>query len=63
MVYLITYCKNNEVIAIEWVAPSNFSQAAIRQAFYCQYSGAEIISIEAIGEGCLVGSVPGTAQG
>ena len=63
MIYLITYRRNNETITLEWIAPSSWSQAAIRQAFYCQYSGAEIISIEAIGEGCLVGSVPGTAQG
>ena len=55
MIYLITYRKNNETITLEWIAPSNWSEAAIRQAFYCQYSGAEIISIEAIGEGCLVG--------
>ena len=55
MPYLITYRKNNETITLEWIAPSNFGQAAIRQAFYCQYSGAEIISIDAIGEGCLVG--------
>lgn len=55
MLYLITYRKNNETITLEWIAPSNFSQAAIRQAFYCQYSGAEIISVAALGEGCLVG--------
>ena len=55
MLYLITYRKNNETITLEWIAPSNFNQAAIRQAFYCQYSGAKIIWIEAIGEGCLVG--------
>ena len=55
MPYLITYRKNNETIQLEWIVPSNFGQAAIRQAFYCQYSGARIISIEAIGEGCLVG--------
>ena len=55
MPYLITYRKNNETITFEWIAPSNWSEAAIRQAFYCQYSGAEIISITALGEGCLVG--------
>ena len=55
MPYLITYRKNNEQHELEWIAPSNYSQAAIRQAFYCQYSGAEIISIAALGEGCLVG--------
>ena len=55
MLYLITYKKANETITLEWIAPSNFSQAAIRQAFYCQYSGAKIIRIEAIGEDCLVG--------
>ena len=48
MTYLITYRKNNETITLEWIAPSNFSQAAIRQAFYCQYSGAEIISIKSL---------------
>ena len=55
MLYLITYRKNHDAIQLEWIVPSNFSQAAIRQAFYCQYSGAEIISVAAIGEGCLVG--------
>ena len=55
MIYLITYRKNNEIITLEWIAPSNWSEAAIRQAFYFQHSGAEIISIKAIGEGCLVG--------
>ena len=55
MPYLITYRKNNEQHELEWIAPSNWSQAAIRQAFYCQYSGAEIISITAISEGCFVG--------
>ena len=48
MLCLITYRKNNETITLEWIAPSNFSQAAIRQAFYCQYSGAEIISIKSL---------------
>lgn len=52
---LITYRKNDETIQLEWIVPSNYSQAAIRQAFYCQYSGAKIVSIEALGEGCLVG--------
>ena len=55
MLYLIAYRKNNETITLEWIAPSNWSEAAIRQAFCCQYSGAEIISITAIGDGCLVG--------
>ena len=55
MPYLITYKKSNETITLEWIAPSNWSEAAIREAFYCQYSGARIISIAALGEGCLVG--------
>lgn len=55
MTYLITYRKNNETITLEWIAPSNWSEAAIRRAFYYQHSGAEIISITAIGEDCLVG--------
>ena len=58
MPYLITYRKNNEQHQLEWIVPTkptNWSEAAIREAFYRQYSGAEIISIEAIGEGCLVG--------
>ena len=55
MPYLITYRKNNETIQLEWIAPSNWSETAIREAFSRQYSGARIISIEAIGEGCLVG--------
>ena len=55
MPYLITYRKNNETITLEWIAPSNWSEMAIREAFNRQYSGARIISIEAIGEGRLVG--------
>lgn len=55
MPYLITYRKNNETIQLEWIVPSDYSEAAIREAFERQYSGAEIISIEALGEGCAVG--------
>ena len=44
--YEITYRKNNEQIILEWVVPTCWGMGAIRQAFYCQYSGAEIISIE-----------------
>lgn len=45
MAYEITYRKNNEQHQLEWIAPSNFSEAAIREAFERQYSGAEIIAI------------------
>ena len=55
MPYLITYRKSNETIQLPWIVPTGWSEAAIREAFYRQYSGAEIISIEAVGEGCLVG--------
>ena len=55
MPYLITYRKNNETVELEWIAPSHYGTEAIRRAFYRQFSGAEIISIKALGEGCLVG--------
>lgn len=55
MPYLVTYRKNNEQHQLEWIVPSNFSEAAIREAFERQYSGAEIISIAACGECCLAG--------
>ena len=58
MPYLIIYRKNNETIQLEWIVPTkptSWSEAAIREAFERQYSGAEIVSIKAIGEGCLVG--------
>ena len=48
MPYSITYRKNNETINLEWIVPAGWGMGAIRQAFYCQYSGAEIISIEAL---------------
>jgi hypothetical protein len=55
MTYIIVYKKANETIQLGWIVPFNWSEAAIREAFYCQYSGAEIVSIKACREGCLVG--------
>ena len=58
MAYIITYRKNNETHTLEWIVPTkptNWSEAAIKKAFYRQYSGAEIVSIKACCEGCLVG--------
>jgi hypothetical protein len=55
MPYLITYRKNNETVELEWIAPSHYDSEAIRRAFYRQFSGAEIISIKACGECCVVG--------
>lgn len=48
MAYSIIYRKNNEQIIIEWIAPSNWSETAIRESFKQQYSQAEIISLEAL---------------
>jgi hypothetical protein len=44
--YEITYRKNNEQIILEWVVPTNWSPAAIRESFERQFSQAQIISIE-----------------
>jgi hypothetical protein len=47
MTYSITYCKNNEQINIEWIVPTGWSTAEIRQSFERQYPEAEIIKLEA----------------
>lgn len=48
MAYAITYRKNNETIKIEWIVPTGWTTAAIRQSFEQQYPQAEIISLEAV---------------
>ena len=48
MVYSITYRKRNETINLEWVVPTNWSPAAIRESFERQFSQAVIIRIEAM---------------
>ena len=48
MAYSITYLKNNEQINIEWIVPTGWTTAAIRQSFEQQYPGAEIIRLEAV---------------
>lgn len=48
MAYAITYSKNNEQINIEWIVPTGWTTAAIRQSFAQQYPDAEIIRIEAL---------------
>ena len=48
MAYSITYRKNNETISIEWIVPTGWSTAAIRQSFKQQYPQAEIIKLEAL---------------
>lgn len=48
MTFKILYRKNNEIITLEWVAPSGWSAAAIRECFERRYSQAEIISICAV---------------
>lgn len=58
MAYIIVYKKRNETIQLEWIVPTkptNWSEAAIKEAFYRQYSGAEIVSIKACRESCFVG--------
>ena len=44
--YEITYRKNNEQIILEWVVPTGWSTAAIRESFERQFPQAQIISIE-----------------
>ena len=49
MTYSITYRKNNEIVVIpEWIVPTGWTTAAIRQSFEQQYPQAEIISLEAV---------------
>ena len=48
MAYAITYRKNNEQINIEWIVPSGWGTAKIRQSFEQQYPQAEIIKLEAL---------------
>ena len=48
MAYSITYIKSNETISIEWIVPTGWTTAAIRQSFEQQYPQAEIIKIEAL---------------
>ena len=48
MAYSIIYRKNNEQISIEWIVPTGWGQAAIREAFHRQYPQAEIIKLEAV---------------
>lgn len=48
MPYSITYRKNNETINIEWIVPTGWTTAAIRQSFEQQYPQAEIIRLEAV---------------
>jgi hypothetical protein len=47
MAYSITYIKNNEQINIEWIVPTGWSTAEIRQSFERQYPEAKIISLKA----------------
>jgi hypothetical protein len=46
--YDITYIQNNEQIILEWVVPTGWSTAAIRESFERQFSQAVIIRIEAM---------------
>ena len=48
MAYSITYRKNNETINLEWIVPTGWSSAAIRESFEQQYPQAEIIKLEAV---------------
>jgi len=48
MAYTITYRKNNEQITIEWITPTGWSTAEIRQSFERQYPEAEIIKLKAV---------------
>lgn len=44
--YEITYRKNNEQIILEWVVPTGWGTAAIREFFERQFPQAELVSIE-----------------
>jgi hypothetical protein len=44
--YDITYIQNNEQIILEWVVPTGWSTAAIRESFERQFPQAELVSIE-----------------
>lgn len=48
MAFSITYRKNNETISIEWIVPTGWTTAEIRQSFEQQYPQAEIIKLEAV---------------
>jgi len=48
MAYSITYRKNNETINIEWIVPTGWSTAAIYLCFKQQFSGATVVSLEAL---------------
>ena len=48
MTYQITYIKSNETQTLEWIVPTGWSTAAIRESFERQYAQAEIISLEAV---------------
>lgn len=48
MAYNITYRKNDETHTLEWIVPTGWTTAAIRQSFEQQYPQAEIIKLEAL---------------
>ena len=48
MTYQIIYKKHNEIVTLEWISPTGWSQKAIRECFERQFPQAEIISIEAV---------------
>lgn len=47
MVYQITYQKNNETHYLEWIAPSGWSTAAVRECFEQRFPNAELVIIAA----------------
>ena len=48
MTYQIIYTKKDETYTLEWIVPTGWSTAAIRESFERQYAQAEIISLEAV---------------
>jgi hypothetical protein len=48
MAYIITYRKNNETHTLEWIVPTGWSTAAIYLCFKQQFSGATVVSLEAL---------------
>lgn len=45
MVYQITYQQNNETQHLEWIAPSSWSTAAIRECFEQRFPSATLVVI------------------
>ena len=45
---ILYHTKNNEIISLEWIAPTGWSTAAVKECFERRYSQAKVISICAV---------------